>query len=316
MRIIFMGSPQEVIAPLETLLEICAGSDHELAAIVSQPAKPAGRKKKLTDPPVAAYAKEHQLPVLQPEKSRSPEFLQTLKELAPDLIITAAYGQILSEAFLAIPQRGTINIHPSLLPQYRGATPVQTALYDGQQRTGVTILFTVKALDAGNIIEQQELTIDPHETSFEIMPRLFKLGGKMLIKALEKLSDPNFSGKSQDAKQVTECHKFTKDSGQINWSLSTQSIYNRYRAFQPWPGVFCFFEGKRIVLEAISPSTEGPADLDCREFRYVKALQSVIVKTRDGYLKLSRVKPEGSKSIEGVAFWNGLKLKNKGVFDA
>ena len=149
MRIIFMGSPEEVIAPLKSLISLCEGSEHELVAVVSQPAKPAGRKKKLTDPPLASFAKEAGLKVYQPVKARDPEFLNQLRDDQVDLIITATYGQILSEEFLSIPKRGTINIHPSLLPEYRGATPVQTALFDGLETTGVSILFTVRALDAG-----------------------------------------------------------------------------------------------------------------------------------------------------------------------
>lgn len=316
MRIIFMGSPQEVIAPLESLMKICAGSDHELVAVVSQPAKPFGRKKVLTDPPLALYAKEKTaVPVLQPEKSRSPDFLETLKGLGPDLIITAAYGQILSQAFLEIPRRGTINIHPSLLPQYRGATPVQTALFDGQEKTGLTILFTVKALDAGSIIMQEEVPIDPFETSQELMPRLFKLGGEMLAPVLSKLSDPHFKGESQDESRVVECHKFTRESGQIHWDLSNQDIFNRYRAFKPWPGIFSFYQGRRVAFESVVPCADGPADLGCSEFKYVKSLKGLILRTKDGFLKIDQVKPEGSKSIPGSAFWNGLRLKDKGRFD-
>jgi folate-dependent phosphoribosylglycinamide formyltransferase PurN len=155
-----MGSPEEVVSPLQHLLEHCRKGKDQLLGVISQPARPAGRKKRLTDPPVASFAKEAGLTVWQPEKASAEEFLRTLEEAGPDVIITAAYGQILSERFLKIPKRATINIHPSLLPVYRGATPVQTALLDGLTETGVTILFTVKALDAGPIISQKRFAIE------------------------------------------------------------------------------------------------------------------------------------------------------------
>ena len=176
MRIVFMGSPKEVISPLESLMELCESDSFELVAVISQPARPFGRKKVLTDPPLATYAKEKGIHTLQPEKCRDEAFLtETLKELNPDLIITAAYGQILSQAFLDIPKLGTINIHPSLLPEYRGAIPVPAALLDGKKTTGVSILYTVKALDAGDIISQESHDIEDNETSDILLARLFEL---------------------------------------------------------------------------------------------------------------------------------------------
>ena len=314
MRIIFMGSPKEVIAPCENLLEFCQSGAHELVAIVSQPAKPAGRRKKLTDPPLAQWAKEKGLLTLQPEKARDPEFLEELSCLNPDLIVTAAYGQILSQEFLDIPKRGTINIHPSLLPEYRGASPVQTSLFDGKKETGVSILFTVKALDAGNIICQKRSSIEPLETADLLMSRMFALGGEALLEAITILEDPSFEGTKQDESQITHCHKFEKSSGIIDWNLSTDEIVQRYQAFKPWPGTYGFVNGKRVLFDEIEP-WEGERELKTREFLYIKSDKALIVKCKDGYLKLNKVKPEGSKLIDGAAFWNGLKLKEKGNFD-
>ena len=315
MRIIFMGSPKEVITPCETLLQFCKTDGHEFLGIISQPAKPAGRKKKLTDPPLATWGKEQGLLVLQPEKAKDPEFLNELESLKPDLIITAAYGQILTQRFLEIPTRGTINIHPSMLPKYRGASPVQTALFDGLEETGVSILFTVKALDAGNIICQQKSKIRPLETAGELMIRMFQLGGELLKEAISLLKDPQFTGHTQQEELITHCHKFEKSSGTVDWTLSTDEIVHRFQAFHPWPGTFTFLNGKRVMIDKISLSDKDFDDLEEREFKYFKSEKAVILRTKDGFLKIHKVKPEGSKLLDGAAFWNGLKISGKGKFD-
>ncbi|SMF69557.1 methionyl-tRNA formyltransferase [Pseudobacteriovorax antillogorgiicola] len=315
MRIIFMGSPKEVITPCQMLMEFCQSTDHDLIAVVSQPAKPAGRRKKLSDPPLATWALEQGIKVIQPAKARDPQFLEDLRDLKPDLVITAAYGQILTEEFLAIPSRGTINIHPSLLPEYRGASPVQTALFDGREKTGVTILFTVRALDSGHIIVQKPATIEPLETADSLLARMFRLGGEALLEAVKALEDPDFIGTPQDESQVTHCHKFEKASGVIDWSLPNKEIVQRYQAFKPWPGTFAFYGGKRVLIEDLEPIEADNLSLNTGEFIYSKGLKALLAKTKDGYLRLNKVKPEGSKLIDGAAFWNGLKLSGRGQFD-
>ena len=200
-----MGSPQEVVSPLETLL--AAGPDFNVVAVVSQPPRPVGRSGKLQDPPLAEFAKLRGLLTLQPESARDPDFLEQLRGLDVDVIVTAAYGQILSPKFLGIPKRATVNIHPSMLPKYRGATPVPAAILSGEIESGVSILFTVKALDAGAVICAEESAIALDETSGAMTQRLFELGGLLLVKALEKLRDPNFSGEPQDDRLATHCRK-------------------------------------------------------------------------------------------------------------
>ncbi|NBQ54588.1 MAG: methionyl-tRNA formyltransferase [Proteobacteria bacterium] len=228
LRIVFMGSPQEVVAPLQQLLT--ADGDFNVIAVVSQPARPVGRSGKLQDPPLAEFAKANGILTLQPESARDPEFLEQLSGLNVDVIVTAAYGQILSKKFLAIPKRATINIHPSLLPKYRGATPVPAALLQGERSTGVSVLFTVKALDAGAIICAEESAIAPGETSGTLTQRLFDFSGPILIQALEKLRDPDFVGQPQDDRAATYCGKIEKSDGAMDWSLPAGVNLNRYRA--------------------------------------------------------------------------------------
>jgi methionyl-tRNA formyltransferase len=318
MRVVFMGSPAPAIHPLRSLLNAQEAKEGlEVVAVVSQRAKPAGRGRTLLDPPVAAFAKAQGLMVLQPEKARDPEFLDELRKLEPDVIVTCAYGQILTEAFLAIPKRATINVHPSMLPLLRGATPVQSALWEGFETTGVSILFTVKALDAGNIIVQAPFAVGPEETSAGLMDRLFLEGGSLLLQAIVKLRDPDFMGEPQDPHKVTECRKLQKDDGLVDWSLPVAVILQRYRACDPWPSTFTFLGRDRIVLERLHPLST-PEDerwpLQLGAFVYHKPSRRIVIRAENGWLEASVLRREGGKSLAADAFWNGLARCKEFVF--
>lgn len=315
MRVIFLGSPAEVLPVLDALKD-------QLVAVVSKPAKPQGRKKQLIDPAVAAHTKEQwpDLPILQPESAKDPEFIAAIAALKPDIMVTAAYGEILTEEFLGLASRAVINIHPSLLPFYRGATPVPAALLAGDTVTGVSILFTVKALDAGHIICQDPLDIAPDETAEQLLSRSFIHGASMLPEAFELLADPEFEGYPQDPEDVSHCSKISKTDGEVNWRWGDAEIYNRFRAFQPWPGVYSYSaKGKVIFTEMASCDQldrEGrldqlPADIGERqpgEFIFVKSLKALVVATCHDPLLIKRLKPQGAKDQDAVAFWNGLKV--------
>jgi methionyl-tRNA formyltransferase len=307
MRLIFMGSPEPVIAPLETLRTQGPGRGHELVAVVSQPARPVGRRGDLTDPPLATYAKQHGLPVLQPEKASDPAFLDALRALAPDVIVTAAYGQILTSEFLAIPKRATINIHPSLLPRYRGAIPVPAALMEGELVSGVTILFTVQKLDAGNIIVQEASKIAPRETAGALTTRYFALSGPLLLTALDRLADPSFVGTPQDERLVTHCRKIKKEDGCVDWHRPAEETANRFRAFEPWPGTYTFHAGKRLALTDLDAETDSATAAEPGSFSFDKKLHALKVATGQGHILVTKLKPAGGKEINAAAFWNGLK---------
>lgn len=312
MRILFMGSPDEVIPILKELETLKQTGYLKYLAVVSQPAKPSGRKKKLVDPPVAVYSKDKGLPLHQPVKASSPEFLEIFRELAIDTVITAAYGQMLSDNFLAIPKLATINFHPSKLPKYRGASPVQSALFKGEGSTALTVLYTIKKMDAGNIILQENLPIGENETAAELLPRSFQFGATLVKKALELVSDPNFSGTPQNENDVTHCTKFTKDDGKVFWDNDGHEIYNQYRAFIMWPGSYSFISGKRIVLSQMKLSSER--SLTPGKISYDKKNKVIIVGTGGCNLHLLKLKPEGSKEQSADAFWNGLKQADKKEF--
>ncbi len=311
-----MGSPQEVVAPLQQLL--AADGDFNVIAVVSQPARPVGRSGKLQDPPLAEFAKAKGILTLQPESARDPEFLGQLGGLDVDIIVTAAYGQILSKKFLAIPKRATINIHPSMLPKYRGATPVPAALLQGEPTTGVSVLFTVKALDAGAIICAAESPIASDETSGTLTQRMFEFSGSILIQALEKLRDPAFVGRAQDDRAATYCGKIEKSDGAVDWSLPAGVTLNRYRAFQPWPGSFTFFNGKRVALLEVRPAPNAPNSTNVRNdvdsapiapgaFVFSKPAKAILVGCGDGVLAVTKLQNEGGKPVDAAAFWNGIK---------
>ncbi len=303
---------------LGALIRLPQDSGHTLVAVVSQPARPAGRKNLLADPPVAQYVKDNRLaiPLFQPESARAEPFLDELRSLEPDLIMTAAYGQILSEKFLKIPKRATINFHPSLLPRYRGATPVQSALLAGDHATGISILFTVRALDAGAIIFAVSSPIDQAETTGVLMPRLFQLGAEALPTVLEKLEDPDFIGTPQDESKISHCTKIQKADGLLNWTQSAATLVNRFRAFAPWPGSFTYFNKKRLVVTQMSLSTQTVApNQDAGSFVFNKSYRAIEVRCGHGSVLIHRVKPEGGKDQDAAGFWNGLKLTQEGKFD-
>jgi methionyl-tRNA formyltransferase len=330
MRIIFMGSPAEVVAPLRLLYERASTGEStgestaamhesslrlELIGVVSQPARPSGRGAKVDDPPVAVFAKSHQIKCLQPEKSRSPEFLQELSDLKPDVIITAAYGQILSDSLLAIPKIGTINIHPSRLPEYRGATPVPAALLDGLTSTAVTILFTIKKLDAGNIILQKDFAIEPTDTSGRLTSRLFEASGEMLLETLQKLaSDPAFKGTPQVDENASTCKKIDKEMGAIDWSQPAKTITNRYRAFEPWPGSWTQFSERRVSITEMHLNLADSSETVPGLVHFDKPSRTLIVQCGRGAVAISRLKPAGGKDMDAASFWNGLKEKNNVTF--
>ncbi|MBM4250567.1 MAG: methionyl-tRNA formyltransferase [Deltaproteobacteria bacterium] len=314
MRLIFLGSPEPVIAPLKTLLDTAKSRGDEVVAVVSQPARPVGRGGKMADPPVAAYAKTLGITTLQPEKASDPDFLAAFAALKPDLAITAAYGQILPSAFLSTPRRGTINIHPSLLPKYRGAIPVPASLLAGDEVSGVSVLFTVQRLDAGAIIVQESLPIGPDETSGALTTRYFEASGPLVLRAIDKLRDPSFTGTPQDETAVTHCRKIDKNDGEVDWTQPAVIIYRRFRAFEPWPGSFTHLADRRLGLVEIKAAPSALSSAAPGAVSYDKKDRVLRVATGEGQLLIHRLKPAGGKVITAEAFWNGLKDRERVQF--
>ncbi len=233
MRIVFFGTPDFAVASLAALVE----AGHEVRGVFSQPDRPVGRHQgRLQPTPVKEFALSHNIPVFQPEKLRDGSALAKLKELDPELIVTAAYGKLIPDDILALPPKGCINVHGSLLPKYRGAAPIQWAVLNGEAETGVTIMHMAHEMDAGDIISQVSTPIGPEETAGELFDRLAPLGGKLLAETVAQIAAGTAKRTPQDPSRVTLAPMISKKMSPVDWTRSAQQIYNQLRGLDPWPG--------------------------------------------------------------------------------
>ena len=281
MRIVFMGTPAFAVASLEALI----GAGHEVVGAFSQPDRPVGRHHdKLQPTPVKEHAQAHGIPVFQPEKLRDGAALAILKELDPELIVVAAYGRILPDSILALPSKGCINVHSSLLPKYRGAAPINWAILNGDDVTGVTIMHMAAELDAGDIIAQEATFISPIETAEELYNRLAVLGGEVLVKAVAEIEAGTAARIPQDPEKVTLAPMLSKAMSPVDWSRSAQEIFDQIRGLYPWPGVSTDVIGGESVklwrAQVVEKHTDalpgtviaadwGGIDVACGEFDHV-----------------------------------------------
>ncbi len=244
MRIVFMGTPDFSVGSLECLAE----SEHEVVAVVTQPDKPKGRSGKLQISPVKEFALSKGYPVLQPVKLREEETIEKISAYKPDLIVVAAFGQILPGKLLELPVHGCINVHASLLPKYRGASPIQASILNGDEETGITIMQMDEGLDTGDILLQKSLKIESMDTAESLFNKLAFLGKDALGEALKEIEAGTLSPIPQDDQLATKTGIIKKDFGLINWSEPAVSIERMFRAFDPWPGAFTYLEDKQIKL--------------------------------------------------------------------
>ncbi|GHU70733.1 methionyl-tRNA formyltransferase [Clostridia bacterium] len=236
MKAVFLGTPAFAVPSLTALID----AGHEVAMVVTQPDRPTGRGGRIEMPPVKTVALKHGLNVIQPEKLRRAEWVEQLRGLHADVFITAAYGQILSKRLLDIPRLGTVNVHASLLPRYRGSAPVQWALINGEQHTGVTTMLTDVGVDTGDVLMQRSTPIQLEETADTLLERLSHIGAELLIETLSRLERGECPRVQQDPGQASYFPMLTKEDGLINWALPAQSIINHTRGVDPWPGAFTF----------------------------------------------------------------------------
>lgn len=244
MKIVFMGTPEFAVPSLRMLLQ----EGYEVAAVITQPDKPKGRGKKLAAPAVKEFALQHGLKVLQPEKVRTPEFLKSLEELAPDLLITAAYGRILPKAVLDVPAYGCINVHGSLLPKYRGAAPIQWSIVNGEKVTGVTTMYTDVGMDTGDILLKRDIAITDNMTGGELHDIMAEVGAGVLKDTLKLLEKGQLVRTPQDDSQATYTAMLNKESGRIDWSKSAADVHNLVRGMNPWPVAYTFYCGERMKV--------------------------------------------------------------------
>ncbi|MEG1849171.1 MAG: methionyl-tRNA formyltransferase [Oscillospiraceae bacterium] len=297
MRIVFMGTPDFAACSLQRLLD----DGHELAAVFCQPDKPQGRHFVLAPPPVKELALRAGIPVFQPPTLRAPEPQALLRELAPELIVVAAYGKLLPPAVLELPARGCINVHGSLLPRYRGAAPIQWAVIDHEPVTGVTIMHMATELDAGDLLLSRETPIGPDETAGELFERIAQLGADALSEALGSLD--TLIPQPQDDRLACWARPLKKEDGAVDWSGDAEAIFARIRGVSPWPGAYTVFRGRRLkVLRAARCDASGAVGtlLDAKR---------LLVGCGSGALELLEVQLEGTRRIDGAAFVNGQRLQ-------
>lgn len=307
-----MGTPELSAVVFKALLE----SEHEIVGVVTQPDRPKGRKGELAMSPVKQLALEHNIPVFQPERCKEEDFLMSIKDLAPDLIAVAAFGQLLPEALLNIPRLGCINVHTSLLPKYRGASPIQWAVLNGEEKTGVTIMYMAKGLDTGDIIEQCEVVLDRKETTETLTEKLSNEGGRLLVETIKKLSDGTASRRVQDDSEATYVKVIEKSFGEIDFEKSAVVIERMIRGLDPWPTAYTFVQGKTLKLwnaDVVSDLGALPCEVSQYEALPAGSVAAVTktglyIKTGDGALKVNELQLEGKKRMMTADFLRGFKL--------
>lgn len=300
--IIFMGTPDFAIPSLEAISE----SQNNLMGVVTQPDRPRGRGKRLRPSPVKKWALDKGIDIYQPENINAPESIELLQSLKPDLIITAAFGQIFSKSVLAIPPMGCVNVHASILPKYRGASPIQQAIIDGEDETGITIMYMDEGMDTGDIILQKYTSIDPKENAGSLHDRLALLGKSALSEALLLFEKGRPTGIPQENASATYCKKIDKSWGEIDWSMCAKELNNLVRGLTPWPGCFTFYMDERLKIWEIEIiNRPHMPNLVPGEVISSDAVNGLIVGCGDGAIRLSSIQGEGGKPMEDIAYLMG-----------
>ena len=307
MRVIFLGTGEISLPTFRALLN----SEHEVLALVTQPDKPVGRRSKLQPPAIKVIAEEAGISVLQPEKVKAPEAIAELAALDAEVIVVMAYGQILSQQFIELPSKAIINLHASLLPKYRGASCIQSALLNGDQETGWTVMHVVKALDAGDIIEVQRLPIATDDTGESLHDRLAEAGPASLLSALEKMEQGEVERIPQDESLMCYAAKLEREDGRIDWSLSAMDLERMIRAYHSWPGTFSTFtdsKGKEKRMKIYPPVRCFPGCKNPPGEIFSGENGEVLVSCGEGALLLEEIQAEGSKRMQAVDFLRGTAV--------
>lgn len=305
MRAVFMGTPEFAVPTLQALID-----HHEVIGVVTQPDKQRGRGKKVQFPPVKEKAVEYNIPVYQPVRAREEAFVETLKQLNPDVIVVVAYGQILPESILNIPKYGCINVHGSLLPKYRGAAPIQWAVLDGEEKTGITTMFMEKGLDTGDMLDKVEVVLDPKETAGTLHDKLMEAGADLLLETLKKLEAGTAVRTKQDDSKSCYAKMLSKEMGKIDFTKSASEIERLIRGMNPWPSAYTSMSGKTMKIW----------DADVVEYQGNEKPGTIVDVTKDSILvaagenalALKEIQLAGKKRMQVQAFLLGRSVE-KGI---
>ncbi|MBI4887884.1 MAG: methionyl-tRNA formyltransferase [Acidobacteria bacterium] len=303
MRIVFFGTPAFAVPTLQTLLD----SSHAVVGVVTQPDRPKGRGQRVVDSPVKALALARAIPLTQPARLRDPSVAATLRAWQPDLGVVAAYGKLIPSEILALPPRGLINVHASLLPKYRGAAPVHRAVIEGETETGVTIMRVEALLDAGPMLARRTRPIGPDETSDVVERDLARLGAALLLQVVGEMAAGTHQEERQDSMACSYAPRLTREEGLIDWALPASRIHNRVRGLYPWPHACTYLDGTRVIVlrthveEAAAGAPPGTIVAVSRDALHVATGD-------DGRLAIDRVQLEGGRPLEIREFLAGHRV--------
>ncbi len=309
MRIIFLGTPEFALPSLRGLIS----SPHQVLAVVTKADRPAGRGRHLLSSPVKNVAIEAEIPVLQPVKLREAGLIDHFRELSPDAVVVVAYGQLIPRELLEFPRYGCINLHPSLLPKYRGAAPIAWPILEGDEQTGVTVMILDEGMDTGPILAQKTVSISPVDTTGTLEERLSQEGAQLLLRTLEQLELGAVSPQPQQAAEATYVRRLRKEDGIIDWQKSSLQIERHIRGMQPWPGAYTYLDGNLLkILRA--ETDESPAASPCLpgEILMIKSSggsksPGLVVATGQGRLRALELQLEGRKAQAAADFLRGIR---------
>ena len=303
MRIIFMGTSEFAVPSLEAIIN----NGYELLAVVTQPDRPRGRGHKLQPTPIKAYAHTLDLPIMQFPKIKSQEAIEWFQVLKPEVVVVVSYGQIIPAEIINLPEYGCINVHASLLPEYRGAAPIQRAIMDGKTRTGTTTMYMNEGLDTGDIIMQTAVDIGINMTHGELEPILAKQGAELLIKTLQAINSGDIERISQDNTQASYASMINAEDEILDWKLDAWSLHNRIRALSPQPGCYTIYQDEKLKIfnsRVISKEGEGTPGL------VVSATKTgFVVETGSGTIEILELQKAGKKRMSARDFMNGGNIK-------
>lgn len=303
MKVVFMGTPDFAVGILEKILE----AGYEVAAVVTQPDKPKGRGKAVQFPPVKECAVRHDISVYQPVRIRNQECAEVMKRFGADLIVVAAFGQILPKEILDMPRFGCINVHASLLPKYRGAAPIQWALIEGEKETGVTIMKMDTGLDTGDMIKKTVVPIEREETGGSLFEKLKLAGGELCVNVMQEIEEGMAGFEKQNESYATYAKRLDKKTGHIMWNLEAEYIERLVRGLNPWPSAFTYLDGKTLKIwqaEVVTERADG-------EFGTITEVTKdrIYVKTGKGLLAIKELQLEGKKRMSAEAFLRGFSIR-------
>ena len=302
MKLVFMGTPEFAVPSLRAL----ASSRHEIAAVVTNPDRPAGRGRKLTPPPIKTLAEKLELELLQPPSLPDPQFIDHLQQLAVDLFVVVAFS-ILPRRLLRLPTTGSVNLHPSLLPAYRGAAPIVWALFNGDSETGLTTFLLTSRVDAGDILIQERVAVGEDETAGELEGRLRDMGARVLVDSIDGLEDGSIQPVSQSTQGLSQARKLTREDGRIDWNQPSAQIHNRVRGANPVPGAFCeWTDGRVLKIHRCRPCQGTSSAAPGTVLRADDG--GLLVATADGAVELTQVQPSGKPAMDAAAFLRGHRV--------